>query len=96
MRDSYLGFDYQIETVVVIQDALSMTEFELMELLDVGMKEIRLAIALISEATSPPCQSVSSLLLLQMMDMVCVIFNLMLMFTRRDLCWRKRSKTNIY
>ncbi|AEC08143.1 DNA repair (Rad51) family protein [Arabidopsis thaliana] len=39
-----------------------MTEFELMELLDVGMKEIRSAISFISEATSPPCQSARSLL----------------------------------
>lgn len=38
-----------------------MTEFELMELLDVGMKEVKSAVTLISEATSPPCQSVSSL-----------------------------------
>lgn len=35
-----------------------MTEFELMELLDVGMKETKSAIKLISEATSPPYQSV--------------------------------------
>ena len=37
-----------------------MTEFELMELLDVGMKEIQSAVRLISEAASPPCQSVKS------------------------------------
>jgi len=45
-----------------------MTEFELMELLDVGMKEIRSAISFISEATSPPCQSVSSLFFFALYD----------------------------
>lgn len=41
-----------------------MTEFELMELLDVGMKDIKSAVTLISQAASPPCQSVSSFTLL--------------------------------
>lgn len=36
-----------------------MTEFELMELLDVGVNEIQSAVRLISQAASPPCLSVS-------------------------------------
>ena len=40
------------------QDALSLTEFELMELLDVGLVEVKSAIAHISEVVCPPCQTV--------------------------------------
>ncbi|AEC08141.1 DNA repair protein RAD51 2 [Arabidopsis thaliana] len=53
---------FAARNIITAKDALSMTEFELMELLDVGMKEIRSAISFISEATSPPCQSARSLL----------------------------------
>lgn len=38
-----------------------MTEFELMELLDVGLTQVTLAVALISEIASPPYQTVTSL-----------------------------------
>jgi len=41
-----------------LQDALSLTEFELMELLDVGMAEVTSAMAHISELVCPPCQTV--------------------------------------
>lgn len=44
------------------KDALSLTEFELMELLDVGLAEVRLAVAHISEAASPPCQTALSVM----------------------------------
>lgn len=40
------------------QDALSLTDFELMELLDVGMAEVTSAMAHISEVVCPPCQTV--------------------------------------
>lgn len=40
------------------QDVLSLTEFELMELLDVGMAEVTTAVALISEIACPPYQTV--------------------------------------
>lgn len=43
------------------QDVLSLTEFELMELLDVGLSEVAYAVAYISEITCPPYQTVSLL-----------------------------------
>lgn len=42
-----------------IQDALSLTEYELMELLDVGLDEVTSAVAHISEIACPPYRSVS-------------------------------------
>lgn len=45
-----------------MQDALSLTEFELMELLDVGMAEVTSALAHISELVCPPCQTVCNTL----------------------------------
>ncbi|KAH0929969.1 hypothetical protein HID58_015696 [Brassica napus] len=53
---------FAARNIITAKDALSMTEFELMELLDVGMKEIQSAVRLISEAASPPCLSARSLL----------------------------------
>ncbi|CAN8247303.1 unnamed protein product [Cochlearia groenlandica] len=53
---------FAARNIITVKDALSMTEFELMELLDVGMKEIRSAVKLISEAASPPCQTARTLL----------------------------------
>ncbi|XP_010414506.1 PREDICTED: DNA repair protein RAD51 homolog 2-like isoform X3 [Camelina sativa] len=53
---------FAARNIITAKDALSMPEFELMELIDVGMKETKSAVALISEATSPPCQSARSLL----------------------------------
>ncbi|CAA2964845.1 DNA repair RAD51 homolog 2 isoform X3, partial [Olea europaea subsp. europaea] len=43
-------------------DALSLTEFELMEFLDVGLVEVTLALAHISEISSPPYLTALSLL----------------------------------
>ena len=40
------------------QEALSLTEFELMELLDVGMARVTSAVAHISEIVSPPTRTV--------------------------------------
>lgn len=42
-----------------IQDALSLTEFELMELLDVGLDDITSAVEHISEIACPPFHTVS-------------------------------------
>ncbi|KAG5401648.1 hypothetical protein IGI04_016255 [Brassica rapa subsp. trilocularis] len=53
---------FAARNIITAKDALSMTEFELMELLDVGMKEIQSAVKLISQAASPPCLSARSLL----------------------------------
>lgn len=41
------------------QDVLSLTEFELMELLDVDLAVVASAVAHISEITCPPYQTVS-------------------------------------
>lgn len=43
----------------LLQDALSLTEFELMEFLDVGLAEVASAVAHISEIVCPPYQTVS-------------------------------------
>ncbi|CAH2060255.1 unnamed protein product [Thlaspi arvense] len=53
---------FAARNIITAKDALSMTEFELMELLDIGMKETKSAVKLISEASSPPCLSALSLL----------------------------------
>ncbi|KAL7247659.1 hypothetical protein ACSBR2_002552 [Camellia fascicularis] len=44
------------------QDVLSLTEFELMELLDVGFAEVTTTVAQVSEIASPPYQTALSLL----------------------------------
>ncbi|KAK2975367.1 hypothetical protein RJ640_012378 [Escallonia rubra] len=46
----------------IANDALSLTEFELMELLDVNLKEVTSAVAHISEIACPPHQTALSLL----------------------------------
>lgn len=43
---------------VFFQDVLSLTEFELMEVLDVGLAEVTSAVAQVSEITCPPHQTV--------------------------------------
>ncbi|PWA64607.1 AAA+ ATPase domain-containing protein [Artemisia annua] len=48
--------------IITAKDALSLTEFELMELLDVSLADATLAVALISEIVSPPYQTVQFLL----------------------------------
>ncbi|XP_056166234.1 DNA repair protein RAD51 homolog 2 isoform X2 [Syzygium oleosum] len=44
------------------KDALSLTEFDLMELADMGLAEVTSALAHIGERVSPPCQTALSLL----------------------------------
>ncbi|XP_059626714.1 DNA repair protein RAD51 homolog 2 [Cornus florida] len=48
--------------ITTAKDALSLTEFELMELLDVGLAEVTSAVAYISEIACPPFQTAISLL----------------------------------
>ncbi|XP_035540884.1 DNA repair protein RAD51 homolog 2 isoform X2 [Juglans regia] len=47
---------------MIMQDALSLTEFQLMELLDVGWAEVTSAVAHISAIVCPPYQSALSLM----------------------------------
>ncbi|WJX69385.1 DNA repair protein RAD51 [Trifolium repens] len=49
---------FAARNIITAKDALSLTEFELMELLDVGMAEVTSAMAHISEVVCPPCQTV--------------------------------------
>ncbi|KAL8233783.1 hypothetical protein R6Q59_019883 [Mikania micrantha] len=53
---------FAARNIITAKDALSLTEFELMELLDVGLAEVKFAVALISEIASPHYQTVQSLL----------------------------------
>ncbi|CAI8592515.1 unnamed protein product [Vicia faba] len=48
---------FTARNIITAKDALSLTEFELMELLDVGMAEVAYAMAHISEVVCPPCQT---------------------------------------
>ncbi|KAI3761808.1 hypothetical protein L1987_52230 [Smallanthus sonchifolius] len=57
-----IGHIFAARNIITAKDALSLTEFELMELLDVGLEQVKFAVALISEVTSPPYQTVQSLL----------------------------------
>ncbi|KAL0390478.1 UNVERIFIED_CONTAM: DNA repair protein [Sesamum calycinum] len=50
------------ENVSDVMDALSLSEFELMEVLDVGLEEVTRAVAHISEISCPPYQTALSLL----------------------------------
>ncbi|KAL0460652.1 UNVERIFIED_CONTAM: DNA repair protein, partial [Sesamum latifolium] len=50
------------EDVSDVMDALSLSEFELMEVLDVGLEEVTRAVAHISEISCPPYQTALSLL----------------------------------
>ncbi|XP_068668155.1 DNA repair protein RAD51 homolog 2 isoform X2 [Aristolochia californica] len=54
---------FAARNILTAKDALSLTEFELMELLDVGLEEVKSAVAQISEIACPPCQT--ALLLLE-------------------------------
>ncbi|XP_029128614.1 DNA repair protein RAD51 homolog 2 isoform X2 [Cajanus cajan] len=54
---------FTARNVITAKDALSHTEFELMELLDVGKEEVTSAMAHVSEVVCPPCQT--ALLLLE-------------------------------
>ncbi|KVI03562.1 DNA repair protein RAD51 homolog 2 [Cynara cardunculus var. scolymus] len=57
-----IGNIFAARNIITAKDALSLTEFELMELLDVDLAEVMCAVALISEIASPPYQTVQSLL----------------------------------
>ncbi|XP_071720443.1 DNA repair protein RAD51 homolog 2-like isoform X2 [Rutidosis leptorrhynchoides] len=53
---------FAARNIITAKDALSLTEFELMELLDVSLSEVTFAVSLISQIASPPCQTVQSIL----------------------------------
>ncbi|KAK9279092.1 hypothetical protein L1049_012767 [Liquidambar formosana] len=53
---------FAARSILTAKDALSLTEFELMELLDVGLSEVTSAVAHISEIVCPPYQSALSLM----------------------------------
>ncbi|KAA8543982.1 hypothetical protein F0562_021841 [Nyssa sinensis] len=53
---------FAARNIITAKDALSLTEFELMELLDVGLAEIMSAVAQISEIACPAYQTALSLL----------------------------------
>ncbi|KAJ9543819.1 hypothetical protein OSB04_023526 [Centaurea solstitialis] len=57
-----IGNIFAARNIITAKDALSLTEFELMELLDVSLAEVMCAVTLISEIASPPYQTVQSLL----------------------------------
>ncbi|KAK1588742.1 hypothetical protein Q3G72_026576 [Acer saccharum] len=48
---------FAARNIITAKDALSLTEFELMELLDVGLSDVKSALAHISEIVSPPYQT---------------------------------------
>lgn len=53
---------FAARNIITTKDALSLTEFELMELLDVGLEQVSMAVAHISEMSCPPFQTALSLL----------------------------------
>ncbi|KAL5711206.1 DNA repair protein RAD51 [Ranunculus cassubicifolius] len=53
---------FAARNIQTAKDALSMTEFELMEMLDVGLAEVLSAVGQISQITCPPCQTAHSLM----------------------------------
>ncbi|XP_021746055.1 DNA repair protein RAD51 homolog 2-like isoform X2 [Chenopodium quinoa] len=53
---------FAARNIKTAKDALSLTEFELMELLDVGLTEVTSALAYISEVVCPPFETALSLL----------------------------------
>ncbi|XVF68635.1 hypothetical protein PTKIN_Ptkin11bG0017200 [Pterospermum kingtungense] len=53
---------FSARNISIAKEALSLTEFELMELLDVGLTEVRSAISQISEIVAPPYQTALSLM----------------------------------
>ncbi|KAJ0458217.1 putative ATP diphosphatase [Helianthus annuus] len=57
-----IGHIFAARNIITAKDALSLTEFELMELLDVDLAQVKSALALISEMTSPRYQTVQTLL----------------------------------
>ncbi|KAK4606258.1 hypothetical protein RGQ29_000497 [Quercus rubra] len=59
---------FAARNVFTAKDALSLTEFELMELLDVGLAQVTSAVAHISEIVCPPCQTALSLMELRVQN----------------------------
>ncbi|KAH6836555.1 DNA repair family protein [Perilla frutescens var. hirtella] len=53
---------FSARNIITAKDALSLSEFELMELLDVGLEEVMMAVGHISEIACPPYQTALSLL----------------------------------
>ncbi|KAL6532639.1 DNA repair protein RAD51 [Orobanche hederae] len=53
---------FAARNIITAKDALTLSEFDLMELLDVGLEEVILAVAHISEITCPHYQTAMSLL----------------------------------
>ncbi|ONK67851.1 uncharacterized protein A4U43_C05F4440 [Asparagus officinalis] len=53
---------FAARNILTAKDALSLPEIDLMSLLDVGLKEVNLAIARISEVACPPYQTAFSLM----------------------------------
>ncbi|KAK4483142.1 hypothetical protein RD792_010322 [Penstemon davidsonii] len=53
---------FAARNIITAKDALSLSEFELMELLDVGLEEVTRAVAHISEFACPPYQTALSVL----------------------------------
>ncbi|KAF3453191.1 hypothetical protein FNV43_RR05527 [Rhamnella rubrinervis] len=53
---------FAARNITTAKEALSLTEFELMQLLDVGLADVASAVARISEIACPPYQTVLSLL----------------------------------
>ncbi|GAB4859258.1 DNA repair protein RAD51 [Ancistrocladus abbreviatus] len=53
---------FAARNIKTAKDALSLTAFELMELLDVGLADVICATAYISETICPPCETALSLL----------------------------------
>ncbi|KAI3411359.1 uncharacterized protein J3R85_018068 [Psidium guajava] len=53
---------FAARNIKTAKDALSLTEFDLMELVDMGLAEVTLALVHISERVSPPHQTAQSLL----------------------------------
>ncbi|KAK5818240.1 hypothetical protein PVK06_023174 [Gossypium arboreum] len=53
---------FSARNISTAKDALTLTEFELMELLDVGLTEVRSALSQISEIVAPPYQTALSLM----------------------------------
>ncbi|XP_022756583.1 DNA repair protein RAD51 homolog 2 isoform X2 [Durio zibethinus] len=53
---------FAARNISTAKDALSLTEFELMELLDVGLTEVRSALSQISEIVAPPYKTALSLM----------------------------------
>lgn len=82
-----------------MQDALSHTDFELMELLDVGKEEVTSAMAHVSEVVCPPCQTVHSSLFLFIINLPNLFRNYWFLWkycNRRYFCWSSEYATRVW